>query len=392
MLWRREWLLLIVFAGALAVAALLGRAAGPDRDLEDLRRSTMLAGPAGAKGLAEALRRLGMTVERRRAGLAGLNADSGVGLLAILEPPIPLSSSDIRAVSAFVDRGGSVFLAGRMALGECFGFAARLVGRQTPPVVPPVAGWRLPRVRWVLARQRPAEACVPLGLAVSDTLLRTTSDRPVAVALRGRGGGRVILLADAGLVANRALKETDAGLVVLPWFLAQRPGSVTFDEYHQGFGAGRSLTLAVARWLAEAPAGWAMLQLAAAGLLALAVLSVRFGPVGRLVERRRRSELEHVEALASGLERSAGGDAAVALLVSGLRRRLRRAGAFARGDPREWLGSLAATSDSKEAQRAARRLVALMGARGGGERVLAAARAVEDAWESLSRESGRRAS
>src|SRR2546425_4208443 len=83
-----------------------------------------------------------------------------------------------------------------------------------------------------------------------------------------------------------------------------------------------------------------MLQLAAVLLVALAVAAVRFGPARRVIDVRRRSPLEHLEALAAGLEGAAGVDTAVALTVSGLRRRLGRTGLLRPDEQRSWLAAL----------------------------------------------------
>src|SRR2546425_6840593 len=94
--------------------------------------------------------------------------------------------------------------------------------------------------------------------------------------------------------------------------MIRRPPRSTLFPYttlfrsHQRFGRGGSLTAATLAWLAGAPAGWAMLQLAAVLLVALAVAAVRFGPARRVIDVRRRSPLEHLEALAAGLEGAAG--------------------------------------------------------------------------------------
>src|SRR5438034_1357712 len=103
------------------------------------------------------------------------------------------------------------------------------------------------------------------------------------------------------------------------WFLDGRTRQIVVDEYHLGFGAGGTLPGASWAWLRHHPPGWAILQLLGVALVALAVAAVRFGPARSVIERRRRSPLEHVEALAAGLEGAGGVDTAVALTVSGLR-------------------------------------------------------------------------
>ncbi|HEU5320256.1 MAG TPA: hypothetical protein VFX28_05610, partial [Methylomirabilota bacterium] len=114
----------------------------------------------------------------------------------------------------------------------------------------------------------------------------------------------------------------------------------------------------------------------------------RFGPARAVIERRRRSPMEHLEALAAGLERADGAATAVDLIVGGLRRRLGRGGYAPtggdRGDGREWLAALELALPADRGRRAARRLKWIVTQPGGGdERVLAAAQAVEDVWEEL---------
>src|SRR3989442_5489439 len=82
----------------------------------------------------------------------------------------------------------------------------------------------------------------------------------VALRLRFASRGEAILLADARYLSNRILKDTDAGVAVLPWFLDGRTRQVVVDEYHLGFGAGGTLPGASWAWLRHHPAGWAILD------------------------------------------------------------------------------------------------------------------------------------
>ncbi|MGH7529341.1 MAG: hypothetical protein ACREMN_03075, partial [Gemmatimonadales bacterium] len=238
-----------------------------------------------------------------------------------------------------------------------------------------------------------------------DTLLVSADGRPVALRLRYEGGGTVTLASDIGWFRNRVWRDTDAPTIVLPWLTPpERPdggrGRVTWSEYHQGFGrGGRSLEAAIWAWLRGTPIGWAILQLVAVALVWLGLSAVRFGPPQSVIERRRRSPLEHLEALAAGLE-SAGGtgssDAAVTRIAAGLRRRLRRAGGGGAGRgaaPLDggtvgpWLDSLELVVRGPRGRDAVRRLQLLVRGAGtrlpGAERVLATAQAVEDVWEEL---------
>src|SRR5207302_1507577 len=102
--------------------------------------------------------------------------------------------------------------------------------------------WRLPRAGRTLvpmpaeslaaatAERLDGDGCPPrLALRV-DTLLGVRGGRPLAIRLGFRSGGEAILLADGGFLTNRSLKETDAGLAVLPWFADGRTRRVVVDE------------------------------------------------------------------------------------------------------------------------------------------------------------------
>ena len=409
MLRRGERAVVLGAIVAVILAAVAGVLTAPTRDLEDPRLSTYLAGPHGAKGLAQTLRRLGMTVEQRRRSYFDLAGDSGqprrAVLLAFLDIDPP-TARELAAVRDYVTHGGRVFVAGVTEIESCFGYRSRRLRRGAQADSSPVVSgaWRLPRAARVLARI-PAESlapataerlegdeCAPRLAARVDTLLGVRGGRPLALRLGFPTGGEAVLLADGGFLTNRSLKETDAGLAVLPWFADGRTRRVVVDEYHQGFGAGGSLLAASAAWLVGHPAGWAILQLVGVALVALAVVAVRFGPPSAGVERRRRSPLEHLEALAAGLEGAGGVDTAVSLTVSGLRRRLGRAGALSVDAQRSWLAALELGLPTATGRNAVRELQRTINQPGGPERALAAAQAVEDVWGELRPQTTRAAS
>jgi len=118
-------------------------------------------------------------------------------------------------------------------------------------------------------------------------------------------------------------------------------------------------------------------------VVGLAMAAVRFGPAQQVIERRRRSPLEHLEALAAGLEGAAGVETAVDLTVSGLRRRLGRAGVPRAAQMGSWLAGLELALATPAGRDAVRRLQRIVTQPGGPERALAAAQAVEDVWEEL---------
>src|SRR5437667_178434 len=138
--------------------------------------------------------------------------------------------------------------------------------------------------------------CETVPAPAEDTLLHLTDGRPAVLRLHYQGGGSVTLVADPGYFRNRVWRSTDVPYFVAPLLMPARRGSVVWDEYHQGFGRGRSMAAVLLGWLAGTPGGWAILQLVAVLLAGLAVTAVRFGPPRRGVATRRLSPPRPLEA------------------------------------------------------------------------------------------------
>jgi hypothetical protein len=366
-------------------------------------RSTFLAGPTGARGLADALTRLGVPVVRMRHPLRRLGEripapgdTASARLVAVLDPMQPLDAFDARELAAWVGRGGQVLIAGQGGAEamRCFGFTTVFRGDSiaaAPPGVRP--GPRAAYVSVVLAPtgervavdsvEAAAGVVVRCGaprLLARDTLLLTSGNRLVAVRLRFAGGGAATLVSDGRLFANRSLRETDAGVEMLA-LLADRSRAVYVDEYHQGFRQGGSLGAEVLAWSRRSPWGWVAWQLAAVGLLALLASAIRFGPAVPVIERKRRSPLEHVRALATALAAARGHDVAVRLMVRGLRRRLSQDVRPERQPIDDWLAALGDRVRTPRARAAARTLTQLIIPPQPADAVLRAAHAVEEVWQ-----------
>ena len=384
----------LVLVLAVGAGALGERRAG-QTDVDD-RRSTFLTGPAGARGYAEALGRLGVRVEPFRRPPSSLDAAPGPRtLVAFLGPSRDLSPREGAAVAGL---HADLLLAGRGAAAalRCLGYEIRPRLRDSLDVQPPPGGepgpW--PRVRATLERRRtdvavdsadgedaaPVTCRAPAARRV-DTLLRTTRG-PVVLRAELDDGRTVTLVADDRLFENRALRHTGAGPFALG-LVVPRYRRIVVDEYHHGFDASRSLAGATIDWTLRTPWGWGILQLAAAGVLALLAAGVRFGPIRSGIERRRRSPLEHVRALATALAAARGHDVAVGLIVQGLRRRLSRAGRALRGEIGPWLEGLAPAVRTPRGRMALDSLTAITRRPASAEDVLQAADAVETLWEEL---------
>jgi hypothetical protein len=362
----------------------------------DPRRSTFLAGPSGAQGFAEALGRLGVTVDPFRRPIGSLDSVAAGTLTAFLDPSLALSAREGQMVAALP---GDLLIAGVRASTalRCLGWDVSSRAYDSVTVVPPpnAEARRFPRPQAILAKRASAEAVdsasaeddapvrctAPLATAV-DTLLHTTGGRPIVVRLRLRDGRVATLVADGRLFTNRALRETAAGPFVLG-LVVPRYRRVVVDEYHHGFDASRSLSGATLDWTFRSPWGWAILQLAGVGILALLASGVRFGPIRTGIERRRRSPLEHVRALATALAAARGHDVAVRLIVQGLRRRLSASGRSKPGDIGRWLDGLQPAVQSPAGRAALTTLTAVTQRPASAEDVLHAADAVETLWEEL---------
>lgn len=391
-----------VVAGLMLGAALLGNANNRIGS-SDLRASTFQAGPAGVRGLAEALERLGVEVTRVRRIPRRL-ADAHPGArqaLVVLEPSVLPDDDDRDAMIDFVraPRGGDLLLAGPTAEGvmSCFGYAVRRTVFDSTQAIPPgaVAG---PESPWVHNEIVPARIdvsprkrnrfsalrrCSAPSFTTVDTLLVGTGGDVIALRLRGGPRDRhVILMSDAELLRNRTMRRTDAGLFALMLFTG-RYDRVLFDEFHHGFRAGGSLAGATWRWSLTSPFGWLVWQLAAVGVLALLAAGFRFGPARAGIVRTRRSHLEHVRALATALRAARGHDVAIGALVRGLRRRLGTASHTSREDWRVWLAAFDSTTTTPRARDAMGRLRAAATPGQSEQGVLAAANAMEDLWKEL---------
>jgi hypothetical protein len=305
---------------------------------------------------------------------------------------VPFSPLDALHIRRFALAGGSLLLAGSGAVPamQCFGYAVAplpggraLAGDDTLRVGTMLhAAPSAPPRRGVLLDDGSAVACPAVPIAGTDTVLAATTGQPIVLRLVPDSGGTVILVADGTLFGNRVIRTTAGGELALG-LVANRWTALLVDEYHHGFGPSGGMLQAVGRWSASSPWGWAIWQLGVVGVLALLAGAVRFGPPRRVIERRRRSPLEHVRALATALAAARGHAVAIGLLVRGLRRRLARPGEPVRGDPRAWLDGLALRVRTPVSRAAVATLQTLTRGPSDADAVRRAALAVEDLWEDM---------
>lgn len=378
------------------VAALAGRSRAPvAQSTKPVQPSTFLTDPGGARGLLDAIQRLGIEAQRFRERPRELTRFAGRPhqLLAILDPSATISAPDAMLLVRF-NHSADLLLAGDGAerVMRCFGYkierhlfdSARVNGLHSP--APWVTAALASTDQPVYTDSSRAADVGRLSCKVpayrSVTTLLRSSLGPVVIRLERDSGQRVILVSDASVLSNRALRETEAGPFVLALFAGQYD-HVLFDEYHHGYGASGSLAAATLAWSWRSPWGWATWQLTAVGVLALLFGAVRFGPAVAGIARTRRSSLEHVRALATALSAAHGHDEAIAAIVRGLRRRLAPPAMRPRGDWRSWLEQRNRRDASPGEREALTTLASLTQPGQPPSSVLHAANAVEDLWQNL---------
>jgi hypothetical protein len=387
-------LLLVLGVAAVVLGGRRGRPAP-----NESRRSTYLTGPGGASAFADAIARLGVEVEHHRRPLETLTVPDSARageLVAVLGPTEELDAAEAKHLLGLpVD----LLLAGdgTAAAVRCLGYRV-MVRHWTDAAATkaPAESEDLPAPRvWAVLTSHPARTIVdsagregrkvtcevPTAVRV-DTLLLTVRDRPVVVRLSYPDGRVVTIVADDRLFRNRTLRNTSAGAFVLG-LVAPRYRRMVVDEYHHGYHAAGSLAGAALDWTTRSPWGWVVWQFAAVGVIALVASGVRFGPVRRAIQRRRRSPLEHVRALATALAAARGHDVAVRLMVQGLRRRLSRGGRPTPADLDAWLEGLRPSVRTARGREALDSLATMTRGPQDADSVLVAANAVETLWEEL---------
>jgi hypothetical protein len=131
------------------------------------------------------------------------------------------------------------------------------------------------------------------------------------------GSGQIVFLSDPYIVSNAGIGLVDNAQLAVN-IVASRPGTIAFDEYHQGFGTNENQLF---KFFSGTPVPAIFAQLA---LLAGAVLftqSRRFARPLPAREPNRLSKLEYISAMAALQERTRAYDLAIENIYSEFRRR-----------------------------------------------------------------------
>ena len=131
------------------------------------------------------------------------------------------------------------------------------------------------------------------------------------------GTGRIVYLSDPFVVANGGILMADNAQLAIN--LVDTGELIAFDEYHQGFGAGKNQ---IVEYFSGTPVVAIFLQLCAIAALAFYSRSRRFARPVPEPEPDRLSKLEYVAAMAELQRRTRAYDLALENIYSDFRRRV----------------------------------------------------------------------
>ena len=349
---RDTGLVVLLLFVIILLAALAGITADPD-DRDDPRASTWVRSGGGAAALYWTLQDLGIQTRRRTSPF--LDADSLRGVVAIISPVVPVSEDEAGAVAEWIRGGGTLLYVPhpyetKSALLDTLGIRAdwlrgvQVWSADTRDARPRPHRWT-EGVATVKGFQRILrDTADVLRRADADTLL--VVEGQLAGLTWRMGRGRVVAFSDPGPLRNSQLKESGAATLFARVAAdAARGDTLWFDEYHQGFdGGGSGMVSGMARHAWRTLPRGLLLQLLVAGALLLWAAGRRFGAPLQPEPVRRRSPLEHVEALAGAYRQAGARRTARRLLLAGLARRLGRRAPPDEAAAGEMLGRMARNS------------------------------------------------
>jgi hypothetical protein len=339
---RRELALLL--AAVVAIVALsFAAGTGADGSLADPRPTTFSASDGGLLALFHTTEGVGVPVQRRlRPWVDGEPLAAALVLAAPSSEPTPF---EIDALLAWLEGGGSLILVARPgdALLSRLGLAVRPARDEGGEVMAVARPHRWTEGVNGVDGFRRVFADTSSALEADGVALLVAGDgAPAAIVLRV-GSGAVLAWSDVSPLVNARLRESGAATVFARAAaeFAAATAAVEFDEYHHGYGEGAGVVATTVRFLRETGPGRMALQWAVVGAGLLVLLGSRFGAPYPPAAARRRSPLEHAEALAQAYRRGGARNTARRLVLAGLARRLGRPVPSANRED-EWIRSLAA--------------------------------------------------
>jgi hypothetical protein len=321
---------LLLFLVILVVIALLSQAinsSGYQEPTPNLMSDSATA--TGSKALYLWLDELGYDVQRLQ--YQHFEPDRSMKVMFILAPTIKPSVEELNALQTWVERGGTLIVAG--------GSARPLPDMPIFNMGPTDSGFSTVIGKFGLKTKQfdtPLKEAIPsqpllMTPSVSKTAVNAGSyftgdativpylgdyERPIAVGITV-GKGHVYALADIYAFSNEGINRADNAALLLNWLPApSKSGVVTIDEIHHGRIIERSVTSDAVR----KPWGWALIYGLGILFIYLLIGGRRFGRAIPAIPDNRRLAAEYVTSVAGLLRR--GGKSA--WVVQHYERTLRR--------------------------------------------------------------------
>ncbi|MEW6404508.1 MAG: DUF4350 domain-containing protein [Chloroflexota bacterium] len=303
---RDTWLAIGLFLLLVLVTA---AAAARQSRSEEIPYLSTSSAPGGALALKLWLNELGIdTVD---SPLSTFVPPQNADLILMLQPGFPITESEWRLLDQWVDKGGTLLLAGStlqfyQAVGH-YEFDILLLDESPEELTPQTPLFSSPP----LAAPAPISPDYYLSSQLDGYVTHlAVRDLPVTVSFE-QGQGRVVLSTIPDPFSNIGLKDdANAELVLnLLALSARKPETAWLDDWHHGIQG--AAILGPGQWLRNTSPGHAILFVIGVIFVALFMRGSGFGrPVPLPHEIKRRGPLEHVTAIAN-LNRKAGHRAAV---------------------------------------------------------------------------------
>jgi hypothetical protein len=271
---------------------------------------------SGLAAYAQLLEARGHPVERLRDDLGELDLGGGGGEVLIVSGGGGFADADRAAVDRFVGSGGRLVLIGSSAVDE-------------------LAGPELERLDWTADGLRTA---APEGTAPETARVRSVEGSGIGawqaagppgvlgtpsrslVAAVGRGRGRILAVADEGILENRLLAHADNAALGVDLAGGAGATTVRFAETIHGYRHGSGLLGLPVAWR------WSLFGLLVTSLVAMWSVGTRLGPP-QLAERELPPpRVAGVEAIAATLTRTRDRSIVAVRLREAVHRRLARRG------------------------------------------------------------------
>lgn len=306
--------------------------------------SSYAAHPDGARAAYLLLKGLGYDVERSFEPVAAIRHAPERTVLVLASPSAPPSDQDVKALRAFLEKGGRVLATGSAAATVFLPGVPARNARTASPADPRVARARrqdraLPGATTDAVESiEMAASMSPLPADSPYVVVYGTEQAPAVLSARVEKGEAMWWASSAPLANGAIGRPTHVELLVNT---LGPPGARTilWDEFYHGH------TRSFWSYLSDTPFFAAITQASGIVVLALFTYARRRRPIrGRVVEPRT-SPLEFVDTMGGLYERARASTAAVATVYAHARRRLLTT-----------LGLPAATDDERLVAAAAERL------------------------------------